>query len=457
MNRRRLLATAGTALSLSLPLAGCSTDDAEDGDPGRIDSRGHARGRESPMYTFGHASDDGQWGVLGSFPTAESDVASTLIDLSELESPTVAHELGSANPETRSNDVKFDALREGIYYRSQEADGANGREGLEVIDFGWAEGTPSEPERIARLETPNTGVHKLTTHPEEPVLYLVDLDPNVETGLITVDVGDPAAPELVDGVGPAGGCHDLEYDPVRDVLHAAYIVGPGEGYVVYDVDDPLRPTVRSHFEYADRPDYEAVGEPGFELCHQAHPDPERDLVIVGDEVETGVPGGKHVLDIGWGEGSLDDPEPIGFTHAPDAREMDSSEAFWWTTHFHDLVHDDDEALLVDGGYRQGAWVANLTDPTNPVPTERFATVGEVDKVEALEEEVAPSTPPFAWSAVYNDEREFVLVSDSVSGAHVLELSAEPARGDDNAGPEDHYDLEAIRSDDAAAIDSAHDR
>ena len=456
--RREFVATACSGVALTL--AGCAgsiggTDDSGDGEAatsGRIDPLGNDLAADSPMYTYGHVSDDGRWGVLGSFPASDSRVASTLYDLTDLEAPKLVHELDSVSEGTRTNDVKFDALRVGLYYRSQEADGMGGsgdgngtdREGFEVVDFGWDEGTPEDPSVVGAVETPETGVHKLTTHPDEPILYLVDVDPGSDVGVITVDVSEPSRPEIVETVGPPGGCHDVEYDPRREVLHAAYIFGQNEGYVIYDLDDPYRPAVLGQFEYADEPDYETIGEPGFERCHQAHPDPDRDLAYVGDELDLGVPGGKHVFDVGWDEGSLEEPVPIGFTHAPDARVMETSQLLWWTTHFHDVVHQEDEVLLVDGGYRQGTWVCNVTDPREPRPTERFATTVEGEEPpDHSTGTPAPATPPFAWSAVYNEERDFVLVSDSVTGVHTFSLTSEPTRGDDGGGPDGHFDLDSV--------------
>lgn len=128
MDRRRVL--LGSALALSLPLTGCTHDDLApserdedppgDAVPGRIEPLGHTLPQESPFYTFGHVSPGGEWAVLGSFPTSESAVASTLVDLADLERPETVHELDTSDPGARTNDVKFDALREGLYYRTQE-------------------------------------------------------------------------------------------------------------------------------------------------------------------------------------------------------------------------------------------------------------------------------------------------------------------------------------------------
>ncbi|WP_233710742.1 LVIVD repeat-containing protein [Natronococcus pandeyae] len=410
---------------------------------GRIDKLGQALPEDAPRYTYGHVREDGLYGAVSSFPRGGNNYGSTLYDLEDLENPTEVHRLETANEATRSNNIKFDGSRDGLYYRTQEADDLGeddqiGQMGFEVIDYGWGEGTPEEPKIIAQVDTPNTGVHTLAEHPEEPIIYVIDKAAS-EPGVIPVDVSDPANPELAGLYGPPGYCHDTEVDPVRNVLHCAYIAGDFEGYAILDLEEPLAPTEIGRFDYDDHPDYTEVGEPGFEDCHQASFDPERGLAIVGDEIcaAPAIPGGKHVFDIGWGEGSLEEPKPIGFTHAPDAREQENF--CFWTTHFHDVVHDGDEVLLVDGGYRQGTWVANITDPTNPVPTERYATD---DRLEEAEDH-SPGTPPYCWSAVYNEARDFVFASDTLTGAYTFDISAKPARGEDGGGPDGHYDLEAI--------------
>ncbi|NKE37552.1 regulatory P domain-containing protein [Natronococcus sp. JC468] len=410
---------------------------------GRTDLLGHTLPEgEKPRYTFGTTSPDGMWGGVSSFPSSnsgsDSNVVATLYDLSDLENPTVAHELEWPVENYRSNHMRFDGTRDGLYYVTHERD-ENDLDplGMSVVDFGWGDGTPNEPEVLATVETPNTGSHTNAEHLEDTVIYMID-KAGSEPGVIPVDVDDPTDPDRREAVGPDGYCHALEVDPIRDVLHCAYIGGDFVGYVILDIsEDPLDPEEIGRFDYADQPDYTEVGEPGFESCHQAHFDPDRDIAIVGDEVFGELPGGKHVFDIGWGEGSLADPQPISHFYSPDAREQDVG---IWTTHFHDILQDGDETLLVDGGYSQGFWVANITDPENPVATERFATDLELEQGDTRH---SPGTAPYNWSAVWNDEREFAFSSDTITGAYTFSVDARPARGKDAGGPGSHYDLEEI--------------
>ena len=70
-----------------------------------------------------------------------------------------------------------------------------------------------------------------------------------------------------------------------------------------------------------------------------------------------------------------------------------------------------------------------------MPTERDATTaGASAAPDHSAETPAPASLPFAWSAVDNDDRDSVFVSDSVIGAYTVDLSVEPARGDDGHGP-----------------------
>ena len=406
----------------------------------RLDLLGHELTETPPVYTFGDVSPDGTWGAIGSWVGFGSTTTSTLYDLSDVENPEEVHRVDTVDG-ADTNHVRFDGTRDGLYYRALER---GDLDGFEVVDFGWGDGTPEDPEIIARVETPNTGVHALCAHPAAEAIYVVDEEGD-EPGIIPVDVSDPTDPELAPLAGPNGYCHAVEADPGRGVLHCAFIAGEFVGYSILDISgDPLAPTEVGSFDYDDAPDYEAVGEEGFESCHHAQFDPERDIAVVGDETAFGIPGGKHVFDIGWGDGSLEDPQPIGFVTSPDAREMDGDSLFWWTTHFHDIVPRGDETILVDGGYRNGAWVANITDPENPIATERYATDEDADI--AGGGGLFPDDPPFTWGAVYNEARDFVFVSDTLTGAYTFDVSALPARGKDGGGPEGYYDVDETTGD-----------
>jgi hypothetical protein len=190
-----------------------------------------------------------------------------------------------------------------------------------------------------------------------------------------------------------------------------------------DISDPLSPTEAGRFDYAGRPEYTEIGTAGFESCHYASHDPERDLVILGDELGFGIPGGKHILDIGWGDGSVADPQHIGFTHSPNAQVMDENdELFDWTTHNHTVISKGSNSLMVSGDYHEGTVVYDISDPTDPTPTDQYRTDDEADQADGAG---FVGEPPMAWGADYSEERDLVVTSDMQTGIYVFKVT--PAR------------------------------
>lgn len=407
---------------------------------GKIKQLGHSRLSDpAGGYAEEDIRNDGQYGVLGSFLGTGG---SFLVDLSNPTDPTEVHQLDSS-PNVRNADVSFDP-RDGLYYRSQEPNNDEAEfGGVEIVDYGYGAASPEDPEVIATLDTGPT--HNMLRHPEEPILYATNEGAGTEEdgaaeGFDIWDVEDPAEPEFLGTGGPEGGLHDFTVDTDRDVIHAAYIFANEdefEGYAVIDISDPTDLETIGQFDYSDAPDYagedgvetaEDVGNEGFELCHYAAADPNRDLVVVGDEKGSGVPGGKHVFDIGYGDGSLEDPQPIGFTTSPDAELQDDgvSELFDWTTHNHQVVPKGDTTLLVSGDYHEGIVVYDISDPRNPTPADEYETVDDSDENNII---FPLGEPPMAWGANYSAERDLVLVSDFVTGAWTFKVT--PAVADGN--------------------------
>ena len=399
---------------------------------GRLKKLGHSLLSDPPGgYAEGAIRSDGQYGVLGSFL---GEGGSFLVDLSNPKDPTEVHRVSSP-ASTRNADVHFDH-RDGLYYRTQEPNIEGGEGGIEVIDYGWGDGSPEDPEIIAKLDADPT--HNVFAHPGEPVLYATN-EEEADGGLEVWDVSDPVDPTLVGSFGPKADLHDVVVDPEREYAHCAFIGGDRDtdafldGYVLMDVNDPLAPEEVGRFDYEGRPDYEEVGTAGFESCHYANYDPERELVVVGDEIGTGIPGGKHVLDIGWGDGSPEEPKHVGFTHSPNAEVMDDPIEFLdWTTHNHDIVPKGETTVLVDGGYREGVWAADISDPTDPTPTDRYATLDGIEDANGM---LIPENPPVAWGADYNRKRDLTLVADQVTGVYTFRVLPSPSSPDEDDGNE----------------------
>lgn len=423
LHRRSTLKLLGTA-ALGIATIGTASG-REPKKKGRIRKLGHSLLSNPPGgYAESEVRDDGQYAVLGSF---FGTGGSFLVDISNPRDPTEVHQLPSP-PTVRNADVKFDP-RDGLYYRSQEPNVGDAEfDGVEIIDYGFADGTPEEPEILGSLASGST--HNLFLHPNAPFIYTTE-----EDGMGIFDVSDPAQSEIpqLGTVGPDADLHDIVVDPDREWAHLAFIGGGFDGYVIMDVSDPANPTEVGRFDYAGRPSYEDVdiGEEGFDSCHYANYDPARDIAVVGDEIAAGKPGGKHVMDIS-------DPSNIvsvGFTLSPNAQEMagTADEIFDWTTHNHDIIPKGSNSLLVDGGYHDGVWVADISDPTEPTPTDQYLTDdGATDEVN--DDPIFDlGEAPMAWGANYNKERDIVVASDFFTGVYVFKVTPAAPGGSGNGG------------------------
>lgn len=390
----------------------------------RLEPLGHSLLSSSAGgYAEGVVRDDGRYAAIG---TRFASSGSFLVDLRDSRSPRRVHHL-PAGDAVYSVDVTFDP-RDGLYYRTTQPAGATG---VEVVDYGFGKGTPASPTVIGELDAGST--HNLFVHPEASLVYTVNYSDNPDAGGLDVfDVADPRSPRKLREVGPSGLVHDVVFDPARELLHCAYMGDPLDGYIILDASDPRAPTEIGRFEYSGHDSYDEadVGEEAFGNCHYADVDPRRGLAIVGDELSYGVPGGKHVFDIGWRDGSPKNPIPVGFTVSPNARlmqsdgdddgEADQRERFDWTGHNFDVVPRGETTLLASGDWREGTVLYDITDPTNP----HAIDVQKTDRKQA-------SNPgqylrefgeaPMAWSAAYNAEREFVLTSDLFSGVYTYRI------------------------------------
>lgn len=374
----------------------------------------------NPDVEFAHGAvrTDGRYAAVGSW--RGSDRGSFLVDLSDPASPERVHHLPNGEA-VKSMDVKFDR-RDGLYYRTQEPLGRQNPEftGVEVVDYGFDEGTPDDPTVVGRLDAGPT--HNLRPHPEAPVVYTANYRPG-DRNLQVWSVDDPTSPERLRAVGEGWPLHDVTVDPDAGQLHCAY----SNGYVLMDASDPGNPAEVGRFDYRDHPSYEEAGpgERGFQSGHLAKCDPRRALVYVGDEVGIGVPGGKHVFDVGWDEGSPDDPRPIGFTKSPNAAVQEPSDGQQrsevvrdWTGHNFDVLTRGEATLLVSGDWAEGVVLYDVTDPTDPTPIDRQPTDDGADRAAGPDRF---GDPPYCWSAAYDAERDLAVASDAFTGLHTFRI------------------------------------
>jgi hypothetical protein len=452
MRRRSALKLFGAAVlsgGVGTATASAQSDDSAEG---RLEKLGHSL-LSDPVgeYAEEDVREDGRYGVVGSFFGAGG---SFLVDLDDPAEPEEVHQLSSSE-EIRNADVAFDP-RDGLYYRNQEPNEEGVEvDGVEVIDYGYEEGTPEEPEIIGAFDTGET--HNIAVHPEEPLVYAVN-EQLGGAGFDVWDVSDPGDPEELDSAGITGAVHDAVVDPDRELLHAAYIsdalggYDPTEdfaGYGIFDVSDPEEPEEVGRFDYAGELSYDEVpiGQEAFENCHYANYDPDRELAYVGDEIGFGNPGGKHVFDVGYDEGSLEDPVPIGYTLSPDAQfmnadpdedgEREQTQAFDWTGHNFDVIALEERTLLVSGDYHEGVVLYDVTHPEEPTPVDRYHTDDDAEEVSEILFPVGD--PPMAWGANYSAERDLVFTSDMLTGVYTFRVTPADGDGDENGEDDDKAD------------------
>ncbi|SHK07784.1 LVIVD repeat-containing protein [Haladaptatus paucihalophilus DX253] len=435
--RRRVLRRSGAVL-VGSALAGCSTikdviqkrqrgkntsdggDEATDVSRLSLRKRGqaHLSAGSSPSGGYSEVSvrKDGKYAVVG---TKWGTTGTVLVDVSDSSSLKQVHYLGNSN-DAPNIDVKFDS-RNGLYHRAIEKTWSGN---FEIVDYGFSAGTPTNPTVVGSVSDGKS--HNVRPHPTKPVLYTMNygLESN---GFDVYDVSDPTSPRKLGEYGPQGAGHDINVDPERDLLCCAYQSGQFIGFIIYDVSDPRNPTEIGRFDYTKRKSYDEanVGEEAFGAAHHGHFDPRRDLLVLGDERPQGVPGGKHVFDIGWKNGSLKNPVPVGFTVSPNARRMEDeyAERFDWTGHHFDIVPKGEATLVASADWHEGVVVYDITDPTTPTPVDRYRTDDGVSDIRVNDEVSQLGKAPMAWKTEYNEERDFIVASDTFTGLYTFELTS----------------------------------
>lgn len=438
--------TALKLLGASAFLAGVTgtssaSGDAQEGDEeggtgpilGEIFKLGHTLGSDPPGgYAEEDVRADGEMALLSSFM---GEGGTFLFDIRDPTTPTQVHRLRSA-PEVRNADCAFDP-REGLYYRSQEPNTEDASfAGAEIIDYGWEHGSVENPVIVGKVESGPT--HNLFPHPDPEVDLLYTT--SEERTMHVWDVSDPTTPEKV-FTGPPGDAHDLVVDPEKEVLYfAGHLKESGFSYAFFDVSDPTSPSLIGGLDPTEYPSLEDAGmnDPGFKHSggHYADYDPNRAIAYVSDETGRGVPAGKWALDVGWDEGSFENPVPLGFTRSPNAELQDErTERFDWTTHNHDVVSKPNATLLVSGDYHEGTVVYDFTDPRNPAPSDQYATDDMADEANGPTFFPEGDSPPMAWGANYNEERDLTVTSDMWTGLYVFTVTPTPNTGDDAGSDE----------------------
>ncbi|HEU0132361.1 MAG TPA: hypothetical protein VFQ85_15360 [Mycobacteriales bacterium] len=156
---------------------------------------------------------------------------------------------------------------------------------------------PAHPRAVGFLPLA-TGAHNTTVHPTKPILYISEsesLSPDAYTTLqpvYVVDVANPRKPRLLSTftLGPGDSPHDITFNAKG--TRAFVAAGFGGVTVILDTTKPTEPTILGR-----------VADPAINFAHQADPTPDGKYLLVTDEFvgaegNLSCPGGGiHVWDI----------------------------------------------------------------------------------------------------------------------------------------------------------------
>lgn len=251
---------------------------------------------------IGHSDLDGYGDGMQVMPNGEalyvghfgpSGMGTSILDISDPSHPTMVHQW-PAPPGSHTHKVQ---VADGILIVNHELFRSEGPAPVGMALYDLAD--PLEPRQIGFFDTGGRGIHRIVY--EGGKFAYVSVTPDGYTGRIwmIVDVSDPEGPAEVGrwwwpGMWEAGGeVPDWPEAEDRIAHHAmvwgdrAYLGMWDSGMVILDISDPAAPTSISHLGWK---------EGGH--THTCLPMPDRDLVIVTDEAITeGCGGPAHMVRI----------------------------------------------------------------------------------------------------------------------------------------------------------------
>ena len=429
--RRHFLRNAGVTMVGASVLATSSVSgrpDTDDRAP-RLELVGHTTlGSRDGANTHAAVNEDLDLAAVGSFYLGDNELR--IIDISEPADPELVSTIGT-DPDGSSTDIRNSDIHptEPLVFTANE-----GGE-----DAGWAIVDVSDredPELIGpyTVEDAPSGVHNLQTYGEE---YLIAVGHGL--GAVFYDISDPEDPERLTSfqMPEPGEEHDDDHEHeaegatihaahVRD--HYAFLAHWSRGMYVIDMNDVVgeddseeaeEPEPVASFDYS-----EEEADVPLRACHHAVPHPEKDICLLGEEVGTGEPGYKHIVefDLDTGETEL----LSSFQFPQHANQPTGTQGYWWTGHFSDWGVGDQEDVVFSGDYKAGIQVFDVSDPEDPVRIDQYQPtegVGEVRREDPARLDLVDNVP-FTWGAESSlaGDSGRVYVSDATTGFYVLELA-----------------------------------
>ena len=329
---------------------------------------------------------------------------------------------------------------------------------------------PTDPHFTGYTETgPGGDIRNSDIHPTKPLVFTANEGPvgdDIEdSGFAIVDASDMESPELISHNtvdGAASGTHNVQAythgdddflitcghgrgfvvfdinDPEEPVevydfqqgghmVHAAHVQGDyaylahwGAGMWLLELGDMSDPEVVASFDYRERQDDADVP---LRACHHTVPHPSNpELVLLGEEIGTGEPGYKHMVEVDYDSGET---ELLSSFQFPQNANQTSSTAFWWTGHFSDWGVGDQEDVVFSGDYKAGVQTFDVSDPENPRRIDQYMPTEGVDEVrrqDPVRSDLLDHVP-FTWGAESQlaGDSGYVYAGDATTGLYILEL------------------------------------
>lgn len=351
--------------------------------------------------------------ATGSFVNADTEVH--IADVSDLENPE--HVTTTSVGVGYVNDVFFHPTEPWVFTANEGGPDA----GWSILDVD----DPEEPELYGPFDVEGgAGVHTIIAFDEEHVIVS-----GTGRGIVIYDVTDPENPRDIGDFQVAHEGHSVASTSPDDPGHThpsgyvhdtqvrgdyVYLANWDHGLYILDLSEPSNPAVAASFDYQ-----EEDADVPLRNAHHAFPHPEDDICILGEEVGSGEPGYKHVIEFDLEAGET---ERLSSFRPPQgsAQQPTGQQGFWWTGHFSDWGVGDQQDVLFSGDYKAGVQTFDLSDPANPERIDQYMTTDGADEVRQADPARSIDAIPQVWGANTKDS-EYVYVSDANTGLFVFTL------------------------------------
>ena len=418
IERRTVLKTIGAVGAIG-SVSGVASANGQGNRSPKLELVGHSTlGAPDGANTHAAVNEDLDLAAVGSFVSVDPE--SRIIDISDPADPELVSTIKTGpGSDIRNTDIH---PTEPLIITANEGPVDDPDDPDPDEDAGWAivnAEDPEDPELYGpfTIEGSLSGVHNVQTYGED---YVICAPQNPGVGIVIFDISDPQEPERVSEFQKNG-----DREPSAQQVHAAHVRDEyaflahwDSGLVILDISDPSDPKEVAAFDYT-----EEEADVPLRNCHHTVPHPTKDIVLLGEEVGTGEPGYKHIVEFDLDNGETELLSSFQFPQH--ANQPTGQQGFWWTGHFSDWGVGDQEDIVFSGDYKAGVQAFDLSDPEDPVRISQYMPtegVGEVRREDPVRSDLLDHVP-FTWGAESQlaGDSGYIYAADATTGFYVLEL------------------------------------